>query len=376
MSKRYEFKSYEEFMDSLVGSPDATIVRFIEVLRGTRYMNIFDQLVIDVQDVRIAEYFDEELLLEKVPRGTRKPVMFIKPDNDPDESLNVLKDVLEVEDRSGDTTEDRSVTLELDDPWTMTMLFVTTMPNGSTFYYFYDESKDAYYSVMSSRLMTTIFNEPMGTLRELLEKLKERSGSESYVYETDVSGSAYRRRAITDYVGERLGYEGMLASFSDDFAVYGVSDDKGGRVTTLSTIGMSALDTAYEADGRDLGFEILAGRLNDIDVTNNWFYQMVHDLFECEVSLAPGFYVTGVTELEAINDGFVAMVLIPPTLWDSFEVLHVEDRAALWLWAVPITKREFKVLQTGGLDALLDYFNKNGTQLLDLSRRDKRFKFF
>lgn len=376
MSKRYEFKSYEEFMDSLVGSPDATIVRFVEVLRGTRYMNIFDQLVIDVKDVRIAEYFDEELLFEQVPRGTRKPVMFIKPDNDPEESLNVLKDVLEVEDRSGDTTEERSVTLEADDPLVMTLLFVTPLSHGNTFYYFYNESEDAFYSAMNGLTMTTLFNEPMGTLRELVEKLKERSGSESYVYETDVSGSEFKRRAITDYVGERLGYEGMLASFSDDFAVYGVSGDKGGRVTTLSTVGMSALDTGYATEDRDVGFEILAGRMNDIDVTNDWFYQMVCDLFACEVSLAPGFYVTGVTELEAINDGFVAMVMIPPTLWDSFEVLHVEDRAALWLWAVPITKREFNVLQTGGLDALLDYFNKNGTPLLDLSRRDKRFKLF
>lgn len=376
MSKRHEFKSYEEFMESLVGASDATIVRFIEVLRGTRYMNIFDQLLIDVQDVRIAEFFDEELLFEQVPRGTRKPVMFIKPDPDPDESLNVLKDVLGVADRSEDTTEERSVTLELDDPLIMTLLFVTPLPHGSTFYYFYNESEDAFYSARTGLTMTTIFNEPMSTLRELVEKLKERSGSDSYVYETDVTGSEYKRRVISDYVGERLGYEGTLASFSDDFAVYDVRDDKGGRVTTLSTIGMSALDTAYETEDRELGFEIMAGRLNDLDVTNDWFYEMVYDLFACKVSLAPGFYVTGVTELEKINDGFVAMVMIPPTLWDSFDLLNVEDRAALWLWAVPITKREFKILQTGGLDELLNHFNRNNTQLLDLSRRDKRFKFF
>lgn len=353
MDKRYIFKTYEELMEKMVGVSDPSIEEFIEKYRDVKYTSLFDRVIVDVHDVRIGEYFDREVEIRSLPEGTRVPIMFMG-----------------LEDKG---SGEGSRTLEFDDPLEMTMLMTYQVSDRGMMYYFYDSSEGIIYSVMKGMMMTTFIKDDVTTIRELLEKLRGILHVEDYVFEE----MSFVYDVTLDYVTERIGDVGTTISFDEDVpSIYEVSTDKGGRVTTMSTIGMSSLDTGYESGDREVGFELIAGYLNEIGGSSDWFYEMVYDLYKSDVSMSPGFCVTGLTELEKLNKGFVAVVMIPPSLWDSFELLKVENRAVLWLWAVPITSREFKLLQSGGLDELLEYWNKNRTQLLDVSRRDKRFKFF
>lgn len=336
-------------MEKMVGVSDPSIEEFIEKYRDVKYTSLFDRVIVDVHDVRIGEYLDRK---SELYGGVeiRLPIM-------------VLPSV------EGVSAE----VFDVSDSLEMTVIFVFPTGDGYQMVYFYNGSDGSFYSAMLGSAVTTLVKEKVGTLRDLFGKLLELSKVDSYVFEE----FNFYNHSILSYVKDRVGDGGDTVKFTgDSFDVYKVYTDKDGRVTTMSTIGMSRLDTGYESGDREVGFELIAGYLNEIGGSSDWFKELVYDLYMSDVSMSPGFCVTGLTELEKLNKGFVAVVMIPPSLWDSFELLKVENRAVLWLWAVPITSREFKLLQSGGLDELLEYWNKNRTQLLDISRRDKRFKFF
>lgn len=336
-------------MEKMVGVSDPSIEEFIEKYRDVKYTSLFDRVIVDVHDVRIGEYLDRKTELYDGVE-IRLPIMLLP---------------------SGDGVSAEEIAAS--DPLEMTVIFLFNTGDGYQMVYFYNGSDGSFYSAMLGSAVTTLVKEKVGTLRDLFSKLLEMSKVDEYVFEE----FNFYNHSILSYVKDRVGDGGDTVKFTgDSFDVYKVSTDKGGRVTTMSTIGLSTVDSQYEIGERLIGIELLAGRLNEIEGSSDWFKELVYDLYMSKVSLSIGFYVTGLTELAKLNKGFVAVVMIPPSLWDSFELLHVEDRGVLWLWAVPITKRELGLLQSKGVDELLEYWNKNRTQLLDISRRDKRFKFF
>ena len=352
MGKTYIFKTYEELMEKMVGSSDPSIGEFIAGYRDVKYTSLFDRVIVDVHDVRIGEYLDRKSSVYAL-EGVRMPIM-----------------KLHVSENGG---ADGSGLIDVSDTLEMTLLFVINTFEGYEIHYFYNSEEGSFYSAKVGLTVTTILKEDIGSLRELFEKLLGFAKVTEYVFEEFNFSSSL----ISSYIEDRIGAGGDKLKFDGcELGVYTVTDDKGGRVTTMGTVGLSNVDSQYEIGERLVGIELLAGRLNDREYSNDWFNELVYDLYMSKVPLSIGFYVTGLGELEKINDHFAAVVMIPPSLWDSFELLHVEDRGVLWLWAVPITKRELKVLQTSGVDVLLEEWNNKGTQLLDLTRRDKRFKFF
>ena len=347
MEVRRNYGSYEDLMKNWVGFPDPSITYFIMQMSDVPYVSLFDDLVVGVSTVNASEYFDREF---NVSKGSSIKMPIVLKSGIGDDSVEV--------------SDDRLV-----------ILFVYPLGNPLgrvVVYYTYSERTENFYMITATDSMVTgLRMADVRSLRDLVDKLKGQLGFDDYV----LTNETICIRDIYSFIRGVVDGDVEVNRVHDEFPfVLEASGDFGGTVTTLSTAGYYEVDTNYLAGDLPVGFEIIAGRLNDNDVTNDWFYEIVMDLYYNRVSLCDGFLVTGVSELTKLNEDFVGVILLDHDVWGKLDGLSVDGRHVDWFTMVPLTEVDLNVYMERGLGGLRDHLSELKVNPFDLSRKNKKSK--
>lgn len=345
MNELYEFGSYEELMTHVIGVSDPSTEEFVSLLGKANGSYLFAYVGVDVREVRLTEYLGRSGI----------PLVFVTNvlDVNGEKIVRVLND-----------TDDMELTLVLRH----------SVSSSSKMSYFVDRRTGKFYYSLSDDDVTTVLEMlDVLTPRDLVDHLGSASNQDRIVYVE----SGMRNQAVRDRVVDAVEGDLHVKFLGDRMPlVLNSRSDFGGFVTTMGTVGMSDLATSFTYEGKSVGFELIAGHNNALGIGNDWFYEIVYNVYTNKVPLHSGYVLENVVELKKVNDTLAGVIFATYDAWEGLGAVETLDKHVDWFWVIPFTKRELGVMKKQGIQGLFDDWARTSPDVFDLSRRDKRFKFF
>lgn len=233
-------------------------------------------------------------------------------------------------------------------------------------FYGYNKKEKAFYQLYHGETLSTLVKLEVKTLEELFTKLATEFGHWNLAWKDEEIIS------MDYHLQNELETELDLVSPFDSYPYFLENEnDFNGQVHSSSTAGLYRYDSGLMLNDKPFSFEILVGVTTDKEVNLNWFYEMVYEVNHCKLPIVEGFYITNPITLKSINPHMEAIVFIHPVIWNEISHFELEHKTVGWLMAMPILKKELKILQKKGVEELMAYVQKQKINPFDVYRKPK-----
>lgn len=146
-------------------------------------------------------------------------------------------------------------------------------------------------------------------------------------------------------------------------------NDIDGTTLTMSTAGLqSGYSQELFLNKKEVKVELVAGIDNEVHYAPDWFYELVFQVFQNQLTLHPNMIMKNPTETKSINKNIAGFLFVEPQYWDGFKTIDVGNHFITWLMPIPIMDKELKFAQKYGVEKLEEIFEKEEIDALDFNR--------
>jgi hypothetical protein len=140
------------------------------------------------------------------------------------------------------------------------------------------------------------------------------------------------------------------------------------NVTTYSTIGLSDASTGLMVEGVPLGIEIVLSAHSNFEFSANILSTCAFNIINSEMVCKPESIFRDVVAMYQPNLEMKHIFFVDPFLW-PLRSHKFPSKIAAWLFAVPISEKEFEFVEKNGGGALAKAFEKHQIDVFNLHRK-------
>lgn len=140
------------------------------------------------------------------------------------------------------------------------------------------------------------------------------------------------------------------------------------NITTYSTIGLSDASIGLVVEGVPLGVEIVLSARSNYDFAANILSTCAFNIINLKMTCKPDAIYRDVVEMYRPDLAMKHVMFVDPFLW-PLRSHKFSSKVAAWLFAVPISEKEFEFAEKNGDGVLSKAFEKHQIDVFNLHRK-------
>ena len=140
------------------------------------------------------------------------------------------------------------------------------------------------------------------------------------------------------------------------------------NIVYYSTVGAFAVDVGLSVNGKRLRIEVLSASYEETIIPN--VLASIAFQIEDTGTCALGMVIPNVLRNYNRTADKEHVVLLSPSLWPDYHNLEDDEIIITWLYAVPISEREYRYIHQNGYEKFDYLLDKKGADVFNLGRPD------